>query len=1201
MISLYSGKPYTRIVAFLTLLAVLAWMAPGRNYLQTPGMYVALHTLLEFSSIAVSLMVFVVGNSVARFRPANSLRLVGILFLAVALLDILHVASVEGMPALVTPSSTDKAAFLWLAARLFALLAVVAFALLPDRLAAGRERLLRWALPLVLALVGAIVAMPLLAPQVLPRMYIPGSGLTPAKQGTEYLLIASHALLALLLLRRSKRCEQPARDVVRMLALASWMMALTESFFPLFGLATDLFNFLGHVYKAIAYYLVYRALVQANIEYPYMLLEQAQERLELALRGSNDGLWDWNLRTGELYLSPRWKAILGYDDAELPNQPSSWQRLVDDAGRTLVARLLQTSGNASTAPYELEFRMRHKLGHWVDILSRGCLQYAADGRPLRLVGTQRDISERKRQLDVLARKELELQTIIDSEPDAVQLLDGSGNIVETNRSGVLMLDAERPEQVVGMSLAGMVAVELRAEFMALIQQVFAGGSGNLVYSVQTLQGRRRWLDMHAVPLFDPQRRIKAVLALTRDISERRQTEDRLRKLSLVVEQSPNSIVITDTRGSIEYVNDAFCRVSQYTREEVLGRNPRILQSGLTPRETYEQMWQTLSSGEIWRGVLTNRRKDGSIYVEDALLSPVRQPDGSVSHYLAIKNDITRRREIEAELEQHRHHLDELVRARTDELANAKEAAEAANRAKSDFLANMSHEMRTPMNSIIGMAHLALQTELTPKQRDYLDKIHHSGQLLLAIINDILDLSKIEAGMLEFEDVDFALADVEHWLADLFAEKILTHNVAFSFDVDPALDLPLRGDPLRLAQVLSNLIGNAFKFTSSGAIAVRARAVSIEAPQVTLYFEVEDSGIGMSAEECARLFQPFQQADSSTTRKYGGTGLGLAISKKLVQRMNGEIGVDSRPGQGSKFWFTVRLAIGDGQRAAAGLGRQALQPADLARIRGACILLVEDSPFNQMVAQELLQQAGASVVTAGNGIEALALLAEQTFDAVLMDLQMPQMDGLEATRRIRSNPALAGLRVIAMTANASREDRERCLSAGMDDFITKPVVPDHLYAVLGKWLSQRSEVSAEATAVPASSNVPVGAIVGPVPAPASTLPAGNNTVLDLEVLRNIVGGQPDRLRKFTGKFVDSAQTTLQEIDVALARGDLAELGALGHRLKSGARSIGAGDFALLCEALEGVRNGGTLEQARQLVQQMQEQLQLLQQQITEQLG
>ena len=1191
----HSARLYTRIVVFLTPLAVLAWMVPGRKFLQMPAMPVALHMLPEFAAIAVSLMVFVTSRHVARLRPAHALRLVGILFLAVALLDMLHVASVEGMPALVTPSSTGKAACLWLAARLFALLALLAFALLPERLAQS-GRLLRWALPLVLALVAAIVAVLLLAPQVLPHMYISGSGPTPARLGVESLLIVLHALAALLLLHRRQQYAPPERDVVQMLALASWMMALSESFFPLFGLSTELFNCLGHVYKAIAYYLVYRALVQAYVELPYLLLQQAGERLELALRGSDDGLWDWDLRTGELYLSPRWKAILGYDDAELPNRPSSWQQLADDAGRTLVARLLQAGSDAASAPYELEFRMRHKLGHWVDILSRGCLQYAADGRPLRLVGTLRDISERKRQLDVLARKELELQTIIDSEPDAVQLLDGSGNIVETNRSGLLMLDAECSEQVIGMSLAGMVALELRNEFMALIQQVFAGGSGNLVCPVQTLQGRRRWLDMHAVPLFDPQRRIKAVLALTRDISERRQAEDRLRKLSLAVEQSPNSIVITDTQGNVEYVNAAFCRVSQYTSEEVLGRNPRMLQSGLTPRETYAQMWQTLSNGKTWRGVLTNRRKDGSIYVEDALLSPVRQPDGSVSHYLAIKNDITRRREIEAELEQHRHHLDELVQARTDELASAKEAAETASRAKSDFLANMSHEMRTPMNSIIGMAHLALQTELMPKQRDYLDKIHRSGQLLLGLINDILDLSKIEAGMLEFEEVDFSLADVERWLADLFAEKILNHNVAFSFDVDPALDLPLRGDPLRLAQVLSNLIGNAFKFTGSGRISVRARAVSIEAPQVTLYFEVEDSGIGMSAEECARLFQPFQQADSSTTRKYGGTGLGLAISKKLVQRMNGEIGVDSRPGQGSTFWFTLRLAIGDRQRAAAGLGLQAPHPADLARIRGSCILLVEDSPFNQMVAQELLQQAGASVVTAGNGIEALALLAEQTFDAVLMDLQMPQMDGLEATRHIRANPALAGLRVIAMTANASRGDRERCLAAGMDDFVTKPVFPEHLYAVLGKWLPQRPQAQDETTALPAATAAAAAAV-----APQAEPQQGDGAVLDLAALRNIVGSQPDKLRRFTGKFVDSAQTTLQEIEAALGRGDLAELGALGHRLKSGARSIGAGNFARLCEALEAVRNGGTLEQAHQLAQRMQEQLQLLQLQITEQLG
>ena len=776
-------------------------------------------------------------------------------------------------------------------------------------------------------------------------------------------------------------------------------------------------------------------------------LARSEERFGLTVRGSGDGLWDHDPATGELWYAERFRELLGYHgEEEYPNVVESWSDGLhpDDRQATLDAFAAHL---ARDVPYDVEYRLKTKTGEYRWFRARGTSLRDETGRSYRAAGS------------------------------------------------------------------------------------------------------------------------------ITDITAQREAQEELQKLSRAVEQSPATVVITDKDGHIEYANPKFTATTGYEVEEVLGKNPSILNSRTQPKEFYEDLWKTIASGNEWSGEFCNKKKSGELYWESASISPIRDAKGEVIYYVAVKDDITERKHME------------------EQLLEARKAADAANEAKSSFLANMSHEIRTPMNGIIGMTELALDTDLTPEQRDYINTVQSSADALLALINDILDFSKIEAGKLELDPTPFGLRDALADMLNTLATRAHAKGLELIYDVPPGVHDALTGDVYRLRQIIVNLVGNAIKFTEEGEIVVEVDVVNRTEENIELHFAVHDTGVGIPPDRLEAVLRPFEQADVSTTREFGGTGLGLTISIQLAECMGGRLWVESELGRGSTFHFTVVFGIGEAVRrigleeqqdlldglpvlivddnatnrrilgrtvanwrmkahsvpgaaeALAAMDRaahagapyrlvlsdvnmpamdgfglfeqlqqhathagvpvilltSASRPGDVARCREIgvsahlikpvkqslllnaimsavgdsvasprastsavereassrtlSILLAEDNPTNQKFAVRAIEKAGHSVVVANNGREAVDALAKTSYDVVLMDIHMPEMDGFEATRTIREREQGADRRtpIIAMTANAMKGDREQCLAVGLDGYVSKPVKRKALFAEIDRVL------------------------------------------------------------------------------------------------------------------------------------------------------
>ncbi len=914
-----------------------------------------------------------------------------------------------------------------------------------------------------------------------------------------------------------------------------------------------------------------------------------------------------------------------------------------------------------------------------------------------------DITERREFQDHIEAERKRLDAILEGAADALFIADAQGNYLQVNKKATELLGYSR-EELLSKNIVDITPPSERESSPALFRDLLQTGILQAEINLVAKSGALVPVEISASRLPDG-----TLLGACRNIAARLANQAELRKLSLAIEQSPVSVAIADIDGALQFVNAAFTRNSGYTRDEVIGQNPRILKSGLTPVDTYLEMWATLTSGKNWSGEFYNRRKDGTILIESANIAPLRQPDGPITHYISVKEDITDRKRLNEELSQYRDHLEELVQRKvgelevasekiredgerlnfaieasndgiwdwnletkkffvnaaylvmlgysageipptiedlwiglihpderqqivaaaskrldvsgsheleyrmrmkdgtykwilarakvvawndhgmpvrvvgthTDlsarkqieqELMRAKEAAEHSNLAKSAFLANMSHEIRTPMNAIFGFTHILRQSDLDGRQIMQLDRITNATEHLLTIINDILDLSKIDANHLALESTSFSLQAILDNVYSMFLETAERKGIALL--VEPCSDpVWLKGDATRIRQGIMNYTSNALKFTESGQVTIKAHSVAFDGEMHHMRFEVTDTGIGISKDQQSRLFQAFEQADISTTRKYGGTGLGLAITRRLAMLMGGDAGVESEVGKGSTFWFTAVLPPGDSDEIAMVRSRQRKSSAELSSLvsnfAGQRVLIADDLDVNRELVSSLLEPLGLIVDTASDGIEAVSRACEFRYPVILMDMQMPNLDGLGATRAILERQGENPSCIIALTANAFAEDRQACESAGMVDFLAKPVQPDTLFAALVHWFSK---------ALP---DAPISdAVLREIPDQANVAHEQSDdfdmidrikhrATYDFDDLRGleIWGGNEDRYCQFLMKFVEDYCGRNFQLWNFIAQQDFGSATSAAHKLKGAAANLSLMHVADCASVLE----------------------------------
>ena len=902
-------------------------------------------------------------------------------------------------------------------------------------------------------------------------------------------------------------------------------------------------------------------------------LREVSDRLNLALKSAKAGTWSFNLIDGTLLWDSHAAAIYGLEPGDPKHDCYPHLRNCVHPDDLKHAEQLIARSASEGVPFDCEHRVTWPDGSSHVIANRGEV-YREEGKPLRIIGVAWDVTDRRRVEEALSEERYLLRTLMDSLPDKIYFKDRESRFTRVNLAHARQLGLTDPAQAIGKTDFDFFSEEHAGQAFADEREIIKTGQPVLAKEEKETwpDGSETWCLTTKMPQRDAAGNIIGTFGLSMDITDRKRAEkdaeERTAYLNALLENNPLAITVVDPENRIQVCNRAFEQLFRCRRPDVVGSNINELLAPPHLQKEAKEYTVHVADGEYVHGTAVRRRSDGSLVDVEIYGVPLILEGRFVGSF-GIYQDITERKRAQEELER------------------AKEAAEAGSRAKSEFLANMSHEIRTPMNGVLGMIELALDTDLTPDQRDYLGMVKSSADALLTILNDILDFSKIEAGKLDLDPIAFRLRD--HLAQTMKPLALRAHQKGLELTYDIHCEVPdeVVTDPSRLRQIIINLAGNAIKFTERGEVGIEVGVESKARDRAQIHFQVRDTGIGIDPEKQAVIFTAFSQADGSTARRYGGTGLGLTISSRLVELMGGRMWLESELGKGSCFHFTVpvgvaattaapvpieqwhlagvRVLVVDdnstnrrilaeilerwgmkaalaesgaqaltlleesrrsatpfdllladvnmpemdgftlverirqhedlhrttimmltsvGQRGDAarcrqlgiaaylikpvgqsqlleavlnvlGTGRQAAHEAPLVtrhslreRKTGLRVLLAEDNPVNQKLAERLLEKRGYKVVVASNGRQALRALEKERFDLVLMDVSMPEMDGLEATRAIRAAELKTGshLPIVAMTAHAMKGDRERCLDAGMDGYVSKPIQAKELFEV-----------------------------------------------------------------------------------------------------------------------------------------------------------
>jgi len=800
-----------------------------------------------------------------------------------------------------------------------------------------------------------------------------------------------------------------------------------------------------------------------------------------------------------------------------------------------------TNCMAGTKCDELEFRTILPDGSLGFVSGRGEPKFDDENRLIQLAGTVQNITARK-------QAENQLDRFFDLSQDMLCISSADGYFKRVNPAFTKVLGWSAEEMLTHPYLEFTHPDDHAATLREVERQVINGEKVlQFENRYQHKDGSWRLLSWVSAPGEGG-----LMFATARDITERRKTEllaarsaKELADFKAALDQHA-IVTIADKRGDITYANDKACEISKYMREELLGQNHRVLKSGHQPQALFDELWKTISSGQVWHGEIKNRAKDGSFYWVETTIVPFLDNHGKPVQYIAIRTDISERKRVE------------------EAINSARETAEMANRAKDSFLATMSHEIRTPLGGMIGMLELLGYTPLNDDQRDTLQTAMDSSQSLLRIVNDILDWSKIEAGKLELAPRATSIAQLVTGVTNTYSRVASASSLILEQHVDERISPAHIVDPLRLSQVLNNFVSNAIKFTRKGQVEIRAELLSREGNTEQIRFSVKDTGVGIEQEVQQRLFQSYSQESAETARMYGGTGLGLAICRSLAIMMNGSIDLESTPGLGSTFSITLNLpvsVIAPEQTLRMPIGKAFVQKRDVSIAKSATegvpvALVVDDDPTNRKLMAIQLGLLGLHTECVENGELALARWRNGHFALVITDCHMPVMDGYEfarALREIEASEKRSRTPIFAWSANALAEESERCLAADMDELLVKPVGLTQLNDVLSRWLVVAAPARPAHIALRESDD---------------TQTAAANFML-LDELSDNAADKAEIVRD----FMSQTRSDLAELEAAVAMLDFQGAMHIAHRMKGASRMIGARDIAVVCEEIEyAVRQG-----------------------------